>query len=293
MHEPRGRTGLDRLLNIRLTAHTLVVVAVVLSVALAGCTGMGGLGDLGGEDDGVAEADSADDGESDGNSGDDAADDGASSDGAGDSDDAGDGSSGAGADDSDGDVGLDSMVGDGADGEWFNLSAPGHYAFDLAGMDEETGEQVTGRLVYDIEDAGNEEVTTSIDYEFGTEQYQSTTTGPADEVMGQLFLTQAHAPVLALQSASLLYYFEMGFTDPSVGNRKQTTVDGQTQVTEVVEERSYAGVDCYFVETTVDGELSQQSCLRGADGGIAPYVATYTEDGDLELEVELANYESR
>ncbi|WP_152424814.1 hypothetical protein [Natronococcus jeotgali] len=258
-------------MNMRLIAHPHVVLAVVLSVALAGCTGMGGLGDLGGEeDDGNVETDSSDDSVNEAVDGDN------------------DGSS-------DGDVGLDSMLGDGAgaDDEWFNLSAPSYYAFDLAGMDEETGEQVTGRLVYDIEDASGEEVTTSVDYEFGDEQYQSTTTGPTDEVSSQLFLTPAHAPVLALQSASLLYYFEMGFTDPSVGNRKQTSVDGETQVTEVLEERSYAGVDCYFVETTVDGELAQQSCLRGAEGGIAPYVATYTEEGDLELEVELAEYESR
>ncbi|WP_226039594.1 hypothetical protein [Natrinema sp. DC36] len=184
---------------------------------------------------------------------------------------------------------LNSMVG--AEDDWFNLSRPGHYAFDLAGMDEETGEQVSGQLVYDIEDAG-EEVTVSVDYEFGDEQYQSTITSPRDEVMGQLFLTPAHAPVLALQSASVLYYFEMGFTNPAVGNRKQTTTDEGTQITEVTEKRSYAGLECVFVETTVDGERSQQSCLRGSDGGSAPYVATYTEEGELELEVELVEYES-
>ncbi|WP_436345543.1 hypothetical protein [Natronorubrum sp. FCH18a] len=256
MDESHGQSGLDRLLNTKLTARTLLTLAVVLSVALAGCTGMGGLGDL-------------EDGENDATGGN-----------GGDSGDADDG-------------GLGSMVGDGADADddWFNLSRPGYYAFDLAGMDEQTGEQVTGRLVYDIEDAG-EEVTTSVDYEFGDEQYQSTITAPGDEVTGQLFLTPAHKPVLALQSVSLLYYFEMGFTDPSVGNRKQTTTDEGTQITEVTEERSYAGIGCSFVETTVDGELSQQGCLRGSDGGIAPYVATYTEEGDLELEVELVEYES-
>ncbi|QLK27744.1 hypothetical protein HYG81_09130 [Natrinema zhouii] len=247
MDKLRGQSGLDRLLNTRLTAHTLLTLAVVLSVALAGCTGMAGVGDGGnGENDG------------------------------------------SGSSDADGDE-FNSMVD--ADDDWFNLSRPGHYTFDLAGMDEETGEQVTGHLVYDIEDAG-EEVTVSVDYEFGGEQYQSTITSPGDEVRGQLFLTPAHAPVLALQSASILYYFEMGFTNPSVGNRKQTTTDEGTQVTEVTEERSYAGLECVFVETTVDGELSQQSCLRGSDGGSAPYVASYTDEGELDLEVELVEYES-
>ncbi|WP_137289177.1 hypothetical protein [Natronorubrum halophilum] len=257
MDESHGQSGLDRLLNAKLTAHTVLTVVVVLSVALAGCTGMGGLGDL--ED---GENDAADD---------------------------------SGADSGDADDGdLGSMIGDGADADddWFNLSRPGYYAFDLAGMDEETGEQVTGRLVYDIEDAG-EEVTTSVDYEFGDEQYQSTVTAPGDEVSGQLFLTPAHKPILALQSVSLLYYVEMGFTNPSVGNRKQTTTDEGTQITEVTEKRSYAGVECSLVETTIDGDRSKQGCLRASEGGIAPYVATYTEDGDLELEVELVEYESK
>jgi len=176
-----------------------------------------------------------------------------------------------------------------ADDDWFNLSRPGYYAFDLAGMDEETGEQVTGHLVYDIEDAG-EEVTVSVDYEFGDEQYQSSITSPGDEVKGPAVPHTRTRAGLPLQSAFLLYYFEMGFTNPSVGNRKQTTTDEGTQITEVTAERSYAGLECVFVQTTVDGELSQQSCLRGSDGGSAPYVATYTEEGDLE--VELVKYES-
>lgn len=263
MDESRGQFELDRFLNTGLTAHTLLTLAVALSLVLAGCTGMAGLGD----------------GDPDGDVGDDRADETNAAD-----DD--------GADSSASDDVPDSTAGEGADADdnWFDLSRSGYYAFDLAGMDEETGEQVAGRLVYEIEDAG-EEVTTSVDYEFGDEQYQSTVTAPGDEVTGQLYLTPAHMPVLALQSASLRYYFEMGFTNPSVGNRKQTTVDGETQITEVAEERSYAGVECFFVETTVDGELSQQSCLRGSEDGIAPYVATYTEEGDLELEVELVEYE--
>ncbi|WP_207587223.1 hypothetical protein [Halomontanus rarus] len=266
MDESRGQSGLNRLLDTKLTTHTVLTLAVALSLVLAGCTGMAGLGDGdpdGGDEDQTDETDAADD------------------DGA-DSSDTGDAS--------------DSITGEEADADdnWFNLSRPGYYAFDLAGMDEETGEQVTGRLVYDIEAAGEgEEVTTSVDYEFGNEQYQSTVTAPGDEVSGQLFLTPAHRPVLALQSASILYYFEMGFTNPSVGNRKQTTTDEGTQVTEVTEKRSYAGLECFFVETTIDGERSQQGCLRASEDGIAPYAATYTEAGDLELEVELVEYEPK
>lgn len=290
MDSLRGRTERNRPSNTRPTARALLALAVALSVVLAGCTGMGGLGDLGDGDetDGTVETGTADDSAEDGDGGtDDAANETEGTDGddatTGGDDDADDEASGGGATDSGADEettgDADALVSEGDDGEsdWFDLSQPGYYACDLAGIDEETGEQVTGHLVYDVEDAGGEEVTTSIDYEFGGDQYQSTTTGSADEVAGQLFITRAHAPVLALQSASLMYYFEMGFSDPAVGNRMQTTTEEGTQVTGVTEERSYAGVECLFVETTLDGELSQQSCLRGAEGGIAPYVATYTD----------------
>lgn len=253
MNKPHRRNEQERLPNTRLTVRTLLTLAVTLSVVLAGCTGIGGLSNAEDNDAGP-ETDSSDD---------------------------------------DADVG--SILGERSEteGDWFNLSDPGRYVFDLAGMDEKSGEQVTGRLVYDIEAADGGEITTSVDYEFGEEQYQSTVTGPADEVSTQLFLTPAHQPVLALQSVSLLYYFEMGFTDPSVGNRKQSTTDEGAQITEVTEKRTYAGLECFFVETTVDGEPSQQGCIRGSEDGIAPYVATYTDDGELELEVELVEYESR
>ena len=275
MDKPRGQLRRNRFPNTRITTRVLLTLAVALSLVLAGCTGMGGFGDFEGDENNVTDDSGTDSNRADSSDADVGAVD----------------ESGSNADSND--VDPDSMVGGRSDTDdnWFNLSRSGYYAFDLAGMDEETGEQVTGRLVYNIEDVG-EEVTVSVDYEFGDEQYQSTTTGPGDEVTGQLFLTPAHTPVLALQSASLLYYFEMGFTDPSVGNRKQTTTDEGTQITEVTEERSYGGVNCFFVETTIDGELSQQGCLRSSEGGIAPYVATYTEEGDLELEVELVEYES-
>ena len=298
MHEPHGRDGRkgwNRLLTAKANARVLVTVMLALAVVLAGCSGIGGLG---GEGDAVAEADNPVDasteddvdGTDEGGAGDDAttvpaADNGNGADDGADGADAGDDSS-----DADG-----SNDGGGAEAEesWFNLSKPGHYAFDLAGMDAETGEQVTGRLVYDVEAAGEGEVTTSVDYEFGGEQFQSSTTGPAEEASSQLVLNQAYVPVSTLQSVSVLYLFEMGFTDPSVGNRKQSSTDEGTQVTEVTEKRTYAGLECFFVETTLNGEPSREGCIRGSEDGMAPYAATYTEEGELELEVELVEYEPK
>ena len=291
MHEPHGRdgqSGRKRLLN----AHVLATLLLALAVVLAGCAGIGGLG---GEGDAVAEADTPDSGSSEDSSDADGVDEDSASNDATTAPADGDGADDSAAtesDDSDAD-GSD----DGGDAEveesWFNLSKPGHYAFDLAGMDTETGEQVTGRLVYDVEAAGEGEVTTSVDYEFGGEQFQSSTTGPAEEASAQLFLNQAYAPIATLQSVSLLYLFEMGFTDPSVGNRKQSSTDEGTQVTEVTEKRTYAGLECFFVETTLNGEPSKEGCIQGSEGGMAPYAATYTEEGELELEVELVEYEPK
>lgn len=83
-------------------------------------------------------------------------------------------------------------------------------------------------------------LTTSVDYEFGSEQFQSTTTGPAERYSTQLFLNEAYAPIAVLQSVSLLYLFKTGFTDPTIGNRKKSTTEEGIQITEITEKRTYA-----------------------------------------------------
>lgn len=256
-------------------------LVLACAVVLAGCTGMGGLD---GNDDTVTASETQeDDSGSDDSNGD-------SSDGGVDTDTSSsngvDASAGGGAGSTDNE---DSQT----ETDWFSMNEPGYYEFDLAGMDKATGEQVTGRLVYDVEDAGDGELTVSVDYEFGSEQFQSTTTGPADEFAAQLFLNEAYAPIATLQGVSLMYLFEMGFTDPTVGNYKQSTTDEGTQITEVTEKRTYAGLECFFVETTLDGEITQEGCIRGSEGGIAPYAATYTDEGELELRVELVELQER
>lgn len=277
MHEPNRRL----LLNPRVLPTLLLVFAVVL----AGCTGIGGLD---GDDDmadvttptSETNGDGGESGDLSGESSSDGGDTDASND---------DGADTSAEDEADSVVGEESQTED----DWFNLSEPGYYEFDLAGMDRNTGEQVSGRLVYDIEAAGDDELTASVDYQFGSEQFQSTTTAPADEISAQLFLNEAYTPIATLQGVSLMYLFEMGFTDPAVGNYKQSTTDEGTQTTEVTEKRTYAGLECFFVETTLDGDPIQEGCIRGSEGGIAPYAATYTDEGDLELEVKLVAFEPR
>lgn len=277
MHEPNRRL----LLNPRVLPTLLLVFAVVL----AGCTGIGGLD---GDDDmadvttptSETNGDGGESGDLSGESSSDGGDTDASND---------DGADTSAEDEADSVVGEESQTED----DWFNLSEPGYYEFDLAGMDRNTGEQVSGRLVYDIEAAGDDELTASVDYQFGSEQFQSTTTAPADEISAQLFLNEAYTPIATLQGVSLMYLFEMGFTDPAVGNYKQSTTDEGTQTTEVTEKRTYAGLECFFVETTLDGDPIQEGCIRGSEGGIAPYAATYTDEGDLELEVKLVAFELR
>lgn len=268
MHKSNGRerqSGRERLLNRRLNVRVLATLALALVVVLAGCTGMGGFGEDGNSSAGVAETESPSDA-----------------------------TTAASGGNTDGD-GTGVMGGESAETEenWFNLTAPGHYEFALAGMDKATGEQVTGRLVYDVKATDNGELTTSVDYQFGNEQFQSSTTGSADEFSAPLFLSEAYAPITTLQSVSLMYLFEMGFAEPTVGNRKQSTTEDGTQITEVIEKRTYAGLECSFVQTTLDGEVTQEGCVRGSEGGIAPYAATYTDEGELELEVELVQFERR
>jgi len=170
-----------------------------------------------------------------------------------------------------------------ADDDWFNLSRPGYYAFDLAGMDEETGEQVTGHLVYDIEDAG-EEVTVSVDYEFGDEQYQSSITSPGDEVRGQLFLTPAHTRRSSPRAHSCSTTSRWALRTP-----RSVTVSRPPPTREPRSPRSrrnaLRGARVRLRpddgrRRTLPTELSPRLGRREC-----PYVATYTEEGDLEVEL--------
>ncbi|EMA43621.1 hypothetical protein [Halococcus saccharolyticus] len=281
----------------RLNARVLMTLGLALAVVLAGCAGISGLGGDSGNDsasDGVAEADTP--------SGDGAGDDGANDDVAttvnSDDSEAGDGdnqssddvtvndstaddttSSNGGADSSSVSSALDSEE------EWFNLSKPGRYVFEI-----ESAEEGTGSMSFETTEVSNGQATVSFQYDLGEESFESTVTGPVGEVEPQIATSPAYAYLTAIRLGGVTAGMLSGGEDLQVGNEfSQQSAEGSMHI-EVTGTDSYAGVECYVIESRVNETLTQETCTQQAFSS-APYVAFYDENGNLEQRIELVEYE--
>lgn len=176
---------------------------------------------------------------------------------------------------------------------WFNLSKPGIYEFELKQLNEETGELESGTVTYEVTAVEGNTSTLSVDYQLGGDSLSSSITGSEDDLFGRMLFNEAFVPVWTLSFAPFQYYAQFGFTDVQVGNKKTQTTDGSTTVVEVTEETSYAGVECKRVVSTLDGTKTLDTCVTGGEG-TAPYYAEYDEEtGELVTEIKLVNFERR
>lgn len=272
-----------------MNGRILQTVLVCIVVVLAGCMGLGGLGGPG--EDGEAAASTPGAGESAGADGGDDSNDGSV--GADDGTASADGAAGAGG--SSDDSSSDSAASSGANGassssalnaeeEWFNLSTPGRYVFEI-----ESAEEGTGRMAFETTNVADGRATVGVEYELGDESFESTVTGPVGEVESQLVASPAYAHLLAIQLGGIGAGALGGGEELAVGDEfSQQSAEGSLQI-EVVGTDSYAGVECYAVETRINGTLSQEVCTQQAFSS-APYVAIYDENGDLTERIELVEY---
>lgn len=284
--------------------HAIQTIVICLVVVLAGCTGLGGLGGSG--DDGATTAANADSGSESGsgsgsggdsgdantesgsgdataaNSGSSGGSDGGSS---GDAETAASGSSNGGSSgSSSNDAGSSSSSLD-AEEEWFNLSKPSRYVFEI-----ESAEEGTGRMAFEVTDVENDQATVKTSYELGGESSESSVTGPVGEVEPQLAMSPVYGYLLAIQLGGIGAGAVGGGEQLQVGDKfSQQSAEGSMNI-EVTGTDSYAGVDCYVVETRINGTLSQEVCTQHAFSS-APYVAIYDENGTLTERVELVEYE--
>lgn len=286
-----------------LNARILTTLVLALAVVLAGCAGIGGLGGDSGSDnagDGVAEADTpsgggaGDDGSNNSTNddmavttadGDDRANDGdnqSSDDVSSNESAAGDALSGS--DDADGSSASTTLN---EEEEWFNLSKPGRYVFEI-----ESAEEGTGSMVFETTEVSNGQTTVSFQYDLGEESFESTITGPIGEVEPQIATSPAYAYLITIRLGGLPAGMLSGGEDLQVGNEfSQQSAEGSMHI-EVTGIDSYAGVDCYVIESRMNETLTQEICTQQAFSS-APYVAFYDENGDLEQRVELVEYERR
>lgn len=284
----------------RLNVRVLTTLVLAVTVVLAGCAGISGLdSDSAGDNagDSVAEADTPS-GDGTGDDGNNSADDdiaadsdneangeNQSSDGVSSNNSAtGDGSDNArsgsdGADDASASVALDNEE------EWFNLSKPGRYVFEI-----ESAEEGTGSMAFETTEVSDGQATVNFQYDLGEDSFESTVTGPVDEVEPQIATSPAYAYLIAIQLGGLPAGLISGGEDLQVGNEfSQQSAEGSMHV-EVTETDSYAGIECYVIESRMNETLNQEVCTQQAFGS-APYAAFYDENGDLEQRIELIEYE--
>lgn len=283
-------------------ARVFAVVLMALAVVLAGCTGFGGLSGESDDNTAAGSGNAEGAGPSTENTG--ADDSGASDaiDGADNSNDAN-----AGSDDTDGDgadkgSGADNGDASGSDSgnsdevivpladdpenteQWFNLSTPGRYEFEI-----ESAEEGIGTMSFEISPVSDGRVTIDTHYEMGGESSDSSVTAPVEEVQGQLATSPGFQYLILLSLSGIGPAAQLGGQDLKVGNNIQRSTNEGSYSIEVTEKRNYGGVECYFIETWTNGTLTNEVCTQGTFQG-APYVAVYNESG-LQQRIELTEYE--
>jgi hypothetical protein len=207
---------------------------------------------------------------------------------AGSSDDGDDGADDReGSDDVDDEVGDDEpdegSVDDAAD-RWnaLEFESPATYTYDVFLEDEGSG-----TLVWDVQQVSGDRVTVRIDYQVGDVSYQSTVTGTPETVRQQTMMTPAGVLLMLTMYTPMTWYADQDLT---VGNEWSIATDDGTMRFEVTGTDTYAGVQCYATEVTIDGTTQHESCIS-PDLGLAPYSAWYDENGALQVKIELVNFE--
>ncbi|HET7323111.1 MAG TPA: hypothetical protein VFJ06_02140, partial [Halococcus sp.] len=166
-------------------------------------------------------------------------------------------------------------------------SKPGRYVFEI-----ESAEEGTGRMSFETTKLSDGQATVNAKYDLGEDSFESTVTGPVGEVGPQLASSPAYVYLLAIQLGGIGSSALSGGEELAVGNEfSQQSSDGSLHI-EVTGTDSYAGVDCYVIETRINGTLTQSVCTQEAFSS-APYIAIYDENGTLSERVELVEYEPK
>lgn len=261
-NEQNGRTYLQAL-NVRV----IMTVTVVLAVVLAGC--VGGLGGSGDGEAGIAEADKPGggaDGDSNGADGTKGANGAGSSDGA-------DASSGNGGNE------LTKINVPPREEDWFNATENG-YEFEV--VDVENG---SGTASFEPPVNPTKTLYPTVTYE-GDESFEQAYSGTEDA------LGDPTGAVLQPLALGGLFGYGIEGEDLSVGYENSSTSDGATVTEKITGVESYAGVECYAYEMTVDNRPAIETCIvpyteEAIVSDYSPYVVIYDESDEMTIEVKL------
>ncbi|EMA52787.1 MULTISPECIES: hypothetical protein [Halococcus] len=180
-------------------------------------------------------------------------------------------------------------VGSAAGSEAFRFLAfeqPGTYTYEVTtgGAD---GQKQSGEYVIDVVQAAEDQYEVQVSFSMGEMSNQQTFTGTRQAIQQQMLSSQVGAFLAPLATMTGFY----GGRPLQVGQSWSYSSQQGTVGFEVTGEDSYAGVDCFVPQASVNGTTVHEACVS-PDRGLAPYTAYYDESGTLTFEMELTSYEA-
>lgn len=141
------------------------------------------------------------------------------------------------------------------------------------------------------------EVTIESEGENAGDSFSFKTTGDKDNALGMVMMNMMTNPASQHVFSTLYSPFMgggawlMGLAQgqAKVGNHWSYTADGHSITTEVVEKRKYAGIEGYYLRSTVDEEIQSEVCMS-PDFPLA--LMSSFKAGDILYESELVEYKA-
>lgn len=149
------------------------------------------------------------------------------------------------------------------------------------------GESQSAEYVIDVVQASENQYEVQVSLSMEGMDNQQTFTGTRQEVQQQMLSSQAGMFLAPLTTMTGFY----GDRPLQVGQSWSYSTEQGTASFEVTDSDSYAGVDCFVSEASVNGSVVHEACVS-PDRGLAPYAAYYDENGTLTFEMELTSYEA-
>jgi hypothetical protein len=143
-----------------------------------------------------------------------------------------------------------------------------------------------GTVVLDVRDVSGADVTVEMRYDVGDTEFQSTVTGSPETVQSQLYGNPAGALLVATMVTPGAWF---AGRELSVGTQWSVSTSEGSSSFEVTGTDRIGGMDCFTTEMTIDGRTAYESCVS-PDAGLAPYTATYDEDGSVAMSMTLREY---
>ncbi len=181
--------------------------------------------------------------------------------------------------------------------EWtpFDVEA-GQYFKYMTKVTQQDGQVKEGWFTLKVSGDDDDQITIEAEGESGDDTFAFTVTDSKDNVFGNVMMSMLTNPASqhvfsTIYSPFIGGVWMMGISQGNVkvGNKWSYSADGHSLLNEVVDKREYAGVEGYYMRSTVDDELESQVCMA-PDFPLA--LMSYVKIDNVIYESELVEYES-